>query len=214
MWDNSPMMQRATMAAAVVAAAIAGAFTAYLVTREPARPVLERATLFDDGRPLPAPALVDHLGRDFGLDRLRGRWTLLFFGFTHCPDVCPLTLATLAEARRLLAGLPPPAQPAVAFVSVDPRRDTAAALSRYVGHFDPEFTGVTGGAAAIESFTRALGVAVVMGAPGEDGSYTVDHTAAVFLVNPQAELVAVFGAPHEAAIIAEDYRRIVTAGRG
>jgi protein SCO1/2 len=207
------MMQRAALATAVVVAAIAGAFTAYLVTREPARPVLERATLFDAGRPLPAPALVDHLGRDFGLDRLRGRWTLLFFGFTHCPDVCPLTLATLAEARRLLAGLPPPAQPAVAFVSVDPRRDTAAALSRYVSHFDPEFTGVTGAAAAIESFTRALGVAVVMGAPAEDGSYTVDHTAAIFLVSPAAELTAVFGAPHEAAVIAEDYRRIVAAAR-
>lgn len=208
------MIQRATMAAAVAAAALAGALTAHLIAREPAQPELSRATLIDPGRPLPEPALTDQLGRDFGLDRLRGRWTLLFFGFTHCPDVCPVTLATLAEARRLLAALPPEAQPAVAFVSVDPRRDTAAVLARYVGHFDPEFTGVTGGGDAVEAFTRALGVAVILGEPGADGGYTVDHSAAVFLVNPQAELVAVFGAPHEAAVIADDFRRIVAAARG
>ena len=208
------MIQRATMAVAVAAAALAGMTAAWFVTREPARPVLERATLFDAGRPLPEPRLVDHLGRDYGLDRLRGRWTLMFFGFTHCPDVCPLTLATLAETRRLLAGLPREQQPGVAFVSVDPHRDTATVLSRYVGHFDPEFTGVTGGSAALDAFTRALGVAVILGAPAEDGSYTVDHSAAIFLVNPQAELVAVFGTPHEAAIIADDYRRIVAAAPG
>jgi protein SCO1/2 len=208
------MIQRATMAVAVAAAALAGMAAAYFVTREPARPALERATLFDAGRPLAEPGLVDHLGRDFGLDRLRGRWTLMFFGFTHCPDVCPLTLATLAEARRLLAGLPREQQPAVVLVSVDPRRDTAAVLSRYVGHFDPEFIGVTGGTAALDAFTKALGVAVIVGAPGEDGSYTVDHSAAVFLVNPRAELIAVFGTPHEAAVIADDYRRIVAAAAG
>lgn len=202
------------MAVAIVAAALAGAATAWFVTREPARPTLERATLFDAGRPLPEPGLTDQLGRDFGLDRLRGRWSLLFFGFTHCPDICPLTLATLAETRRLLADLPHDAQPGVVFVSVDPERDTAAALARYVGHFDPEFTGATGGGEVIEAFTRALGVAVVLGAPGDDGSYTVDHSAAVFLVNPRAELVAVFGTPHEAGVIAEDYRRIVSAARG
>jgi len=201
------------MAVAVCAAALAGMAAAYVVTRAPARPTLERATLFDAGRPLAEPGLVDHLGRPYGLDRLRGRWTLLFFGFTHCPDVCPLTLATLAEARRLLADLPSADQPAVALVSVDPQRDTAAVLSRYVAHFDPEFTGVGGGAAAIEAFTKSLGVAVIVGAPGEDGSYTVDHSAAVFLVDPQAELVAVFGTPHEAAVIAGDYRRIVAAAR-
>lgn len=208
------MIQRATMAVAVAAAALGGMAAAYFATREPARPALERATLFDAGRPLAEPGLVDHLGRDFGLDRLRGRWTLMFFGFTHCPDVCPLTLATLAETRRLLAGLPREQQPAVAFVSVDPRRDTAAVLSRYVGHFDAEFTGVTGGSAALDAFTKGLGIAVMIGAPGEDGSYTVDHSAAVFLVNPQAELVAVFGAPHEAAVMADDYRRIVAAAAG
>lgn len=208
------MIQRATMVAAVAAAALAGALVAHFIARAPTRPVLERATLFASARPVPEIRLVDHLGRDFGRERLRGRWTLMFFGFTNCPDVCPLTLASLAEARRLLADLPRDQQPAVDFVTVDPRRDTAAVLSRYVGHFDPEFIGVTGGTEDIESFTRALGVAVIAGAPGEDGSYTVDHTASVFLVSPQAELVAVFGAPHEAAVIAEDYRRIVAAARG
>lgn len=205
-------MNRATLAVAAVAGALAGVAAAYILTRtEPAMPALERATLLEVARPLPAIALQDQSERTFDLGRMRGRWTLLFFGFTHCPDVCPTTLATLAEARRQLADLTPDEIPDLVLATVDPARDTPAALARYVAHFDPSFTGVTGSPESIEAFTRALGVAVMIGAPAADGSYTVDHSAAVFLIDPAAAFTALFSAPHEAASLARDYRRIVTA---
>ncbi|MGE0030016.1 MAG: SCO family protein [Steroidobacteraceae bacterium] len=205
-------MNRATLAAVAVAGALAGVATAYFLTRtEPAPPVLERATLFEAPRPLPAIALQDQSERTFDLGRMRGHWTLLFFGFTNCPDVCPTTLATLAEVRRQLADLPPDELPEVVLATVDPVRDTPAALARYVAHFDPSFTGITGSRESIEAFTRDLGVVVMIGEPAADGSYTVDHSAAVFLVDPTAAFTALFSAPHDAATIARDYRRIVSA---
>ena len=96
-------------------------------------------------------------------------------------------------------------------VSVDPGRDTPELLARYVAHFDPSFTGVTGSPKSIEVLTKALGVAVVIGPPAPDGSYAVDHSAAVFLVDPDGRVAALFGTPHEAGAIARDYRRIVAA---
>lgn len=207
-------MNRAIFSAIVLAALLAGVGAALLLTRGGGAPsALERATWFETPRPVPAVALVDHAGRPYGPERLRGRWSYLFFGFTHCPDVCPVTLATLAEARRSLGDLAPDAQPRVVFASVDPARDTPEALARYVQHFDPSFTGVTGNADAVESLTRALGVVAILGTPDDHGGYSVDHSAAVFLVDPDARIVAVSSAPHDAGVLARDYRRIVEAAR-
>ena len=117
---------------------------------------------------------------------MRGRWTFVFFGFVNCPDVCPTTLATLAAVRNSLADLAEPYRPRVVLVSVDPARDTPAVLAQYVLHFDPSFVGVTGSPAALDTLTRALGVAVIVGPADAAGNYSVDHTAAVFLVDPEA----------------------------
>ena len=206
------MVNRRIVLIVLLVAAFAGAATAWLAMPErELRPALEQATWLDSARPLPDLALMDGRGRDFRQDQLRGHWTLMFFGFTNCPDVCPTTLAALAAVRRQLADLPTGEMPAVVFVSVYPGRDTPEALGRYVAHFDPQFAGVTGTPAAIETLTRALGVAVFIGAAKDDGSYAVDHTAAIFLIDPDAALRAVFSGPHLAAAIAGDYRRIVAA---
>jgi protein SCO1/2 len=205
-------MNRSTLAAAAVAGALAGVAAGFILTRtEPPMPALERAMLFEASRPLPAIALQDQSERAFDLGRMSGHWTLLFFGFTNCPDVCPTTLATLAEARRQLADLPRDEIPEVVLATVDPARDTPAALARYVAHFDPSFTGITGSPESIGAFTRDLGVVVMIGEPAADGSYTVDHSAAIFLIDPAAAFTALFSTPHDAATIARDYRRIVAA---
>ena len=203
----SPIVRIAVIAFAV----LAGAATAWFSTRPDAPPALAQATLFGQPRPLPQFKLVDQKGRPFGRERLRGRWNFLFFGFTNCPDVCPTTLATLASVRKQLRDLPASERPGAVLVSVDPIRDTPEALARYVPYFDPEFIGVTGEPAAIEALTRELGVAVMMGAPAADGGYTVDHTAALFLVNPDGAWVAVFGTPHDAGTIERDFRAIAAA---
>jgi protein SCO1/2 len=205
-------MNRALIVALVIVGLLAGIAAGLYVTRlrgEP--PALERATLFETPRPLPALTLVDQAGKSFDWERLNGRWTFLFFGFVNCPDVCPTTLATLAEARRMTADLPVDDRPEVVLVSVDPARDTPDVLAHYIAHFDPAFTGATGSAAALEALTRHLGVAIIVGPPGADGNYSVDHTAAIFLIDPSASVSAVFGAPHDAAVIARDFRRILAA---
>lgn len=205
-------MKRSWIVVLITAAALAGAAVAQLLTRaDHAPPALERATLFEAPRPLPEFSLVDQRGERFGRERLSGHWTLLFFGFTHCPDVCPTTLATLAEARRRLVGLASGDIAEVVFASVDPGRDTPAVLAQYVAHFDRSFTGVTGDPKSMDTLTGHLGVAAMIGAAAADGSYTVDHTAAVFLIDPDAAYTAVFGAPHDAGAIARDYSSIVAA---
>lgn len=171
---------------------------------------LAKATLLTPPRPLPEFELTDQDGAPFTQARLRGHWSLLFFGFTHCPDVCPTTLGVLAKARDALSNMPEEKQPQVVFISVDPKRDTPQQLASYVKFFDATFTGVTGTERAIDEFTRAIGVPVAI-TPTQNGDYTVDHSAAVFLINPEGAMRALFSTPHVVSVIADDYRRIVKA---
>jgi protein SCO1 len=208
-----PPLRTLAVLAACLFAALAGAWLAHAwLLRPDAPPATEVAAVYAAPRPLPPFELVAHDGSRFDAARLRGRYTLLLFGFTNCPDLCPTTLTTLTAAARLLADLPEERRPAVVMVSVDPKRDTPEVLSRYLPHFDPRFVGVTGGEDAIASLALALGAAFQRGAE-VDGSYAVDHTAALFLIDPGARLVAVFPTPHVAATIAADYRRILAASR-
>ncbi|HEX7012118.1 MAG TPA: SCO family protein [Steroidobacteraceae bacterium] len=171
-------------------------------------PALASGTLINPPRPLPTLDFVDHRGQPFGLERLKGRWSLLFFGFTHCPDVCPTTLSLLAETEKLLADLPEAGRPQVVLVSVDPKRDTPEKLADYVQFFSRTFTGITAEPGVLDEFTRQMGVPVAIRELGE-GQYTVDHSAAIFLVGPDGRLQALFSPPHQAKLLAEDYRRIV-----
>lgn len=193
--------------AAIVVGALAGIWLGR--DRAAAPPPLEHATVYPAARSLPDFALTDQRGEPFGPRRLVGQWTLLFFGFTHCPDICPATLATLATARRELADLPLPRQPQVVLVSVDPQRDTVEKLAGYTAFFDPSFLGVTGAPEQVARLTDGIGVAVVAGTPDAHGNYTVDHTAAVFLVNPAGAVAAIFSAPHSPDGIAHDYRLVL-----
>lgn len=205
-------MTRSHIAVVLAAGVLAGIAAAVIVTRgSGSPPALEHATLFDAPRPLPSISLVDQAGAPYGAAQLRGHWTILFFGFVNCPDICPTTLATLAAARAALADLPPAERPAVTFVSVDPGRDTPEILGRYVKYFDPDFTGATGTREAIDALAASLGIAVIIGTPAADGSYSVDHSAAAYLVDPEVRIAALFGAPLEAGAVARDFRRIAAA---
>ena len=205
-------MSRTLIVAIVLAGVLAGIAAArFFRPVDDGAPQLERAVLFQDPRTLPHAELAGPRGTRFGTTSLAGHWTFIFFGFVNCPDICPTTLATLASVEQSLADLPPASRPAVAFVSVDPARDTPEALAQYVAHFDASFEGVTGSTAAIEAWTRALGVAVIIGPASAAGSYSVDHSAAIFLVDPEGRAAALFGTPHEAGVMARDYRRIVAA---
>jgi protein SCO1/2 len=214
--DNAGSRRRLLLVGGTALAllAIAAALTVrYLAARHAAAPVTRVALVYPEPRPLPAFALTAHDGSGFDAARLKGHYTFLLFGYTSCPDVCPTTLAELARTRQLLADLPAGSLPQVAMISVDPARDTPERLAGYAPHFDPTFLGVTGSESTIDGLAQALGVAIERGTP-VNGNYAVDHTAALFLINPAARVAAVFPAPHEAGAIAADYRAICAAARG
>jgi protein SCO1/2 len=165
-------------------------------------------TLFPDPKPLMAFALTDDRNRVFDLASLKGKWSFLFFGFTHCPDVCPTTLAVLARARDNIAKSTVGAESIIQFVfiSVDPNRDTASKLRQYVDYFDTTFVGVTGDNAQIGALAGQLGAAYQVAiTPGVE-NYPVYHSTAVFLVDPQARYHAVFTPPHDAGAISKRFK--------
>lgn len=200
------------LAALVAIVAIAaGMLLSRAVLDRSSQPTLARATLIDPARPLPPMTFVDQQGQPFGVEQLRGHWSILFFGFTFCPDICPTTLALLAQVEKQLADLPMEQRPHVVLVSVDAKRDTPERLAQYVKSFSPTFTGITAGdQKAVEEFALKLGVPVAI-SPLPGDNYTVDHSAAIFVVDPSGALRALSSTPHNVPIIAEDYRSIVAA---
>jgi protein SCO1 len=208
------MSRKQTIALAAIVAIVAvasGILSArWLLQQQAGRPEVTSATLLSPPRPLPPLALVDQDNRPFDTNRLRGGWTLLFFGFTSCPDACPLTMTALAETNKLLADLPAERRPRVVMISVDPERDTPQRLAGYVPAFDPTFVGATATKQAIDELAQRIGVLIAT-RPIDGGNYTVDHTTSVFLVDPDGALRALFSAPLTPKLIAEDYRRIAGA---
>ncbi len=191
-----------------VAALVAGFLAARFVLPQ-ARALSKQVTVFPDDRAVPEFCLVDQNQQTFCRERLLGHWTILFFGFTHCPDICPLTLRTLAEALGRAENLGDLQRPEVVLISVDPMRDTPAQIGNYVEFFDPDFVGVTGELIEVQKLTKALGVAFRYISGERDGEYSVEHTAAVFLVGPDANVRALLQAPHRAEILANDLSLLI-----
>ena len=198
------------MTAVALAAMLAGVWLADIYRERDSRAVLlpnQVITLFPDPKPLTAFALTDHKNRVFDLASLKGKWSFLFFGFTNCPDVCPMTLAVLARARDSIAKHTAGAEDIqFVFISVDPNRDTVSKLGQYVDYFDTTFLGVTGDNAQIGSLAGQLGAAYqVEIKPGLE-NYPVYHSAAVFLLDPRARYHAVFTPPHDAEAISRRFK--------
>ncbi|MFK8030788.1 MAG: SCO family protein [Gammaproteobacteria bacterium] len=161
------------------------------------------ATVLDFPRPVPTLEMTDHNGTPFSNDQLLGSWSIVFFGFTHCPDVCPTTMSMLASTKKRIVDLEPESSPQVVMISVDPARDTPEELSRYVPFFDPDFVGVTGTEAHLKALTESMGVAYRRVPTGPD-DYTIDHTSALFIINPEGALQAISSSPHLPEVLAND----------
>ena len=191
----------------VLAAAAAG----YMVARQLQQdlPALAAGTRMPQPRPVAAFTLQDHHGAVFGNAQLAGAPSLVFFGFTHCPDVCPTTLALMAQLARepRLAGL------RLVFVTVDPNRDDATALAGYVQAFGDSITGLRGEDAALEPLLQSLGAArSVQQLAG--GDYVVDHSATLFYLDAQGRLAAVFTPPFSFPALRDDLAVLAPAGAG
>ncbi len=138
-------------------------------------------------------SLIDSAGQPLGKSVFAGRWTLVFFGFTQCPDVCPTTLATLRRFHESLAEQDPAAAESlqVLFVSVDPMRDTPEKIGEYVHYFDPRYLGATGEHNQIFTFAHALNIAFAYVADNK-GGYDVSHSGEVALINPEGDFHGFF----------------------
>lgn len=168
---------------AFVAAMVACAVALAACSREGPSFKASDVTGVDFGRDF---ALTDHTGKARTLADFRGKAVLIFFGYTQCPDVCPTTLATLAEAMRELG--PDADRVQVLFVTVDPERDTQELLAHYVPAFDRRFLGLYGDAAATERVAKEFKILYQKQPGSTPGSYTMDHSAGVYIFDPQGRL--------------------------
>jgi protein SCO1/2 len=152
---------------------------------------------------LPEFTLIDQMGNPVDSNTFRGQWDLVFFGFTHCPDVCPTTLQLLANVKKQLAESGARTLPRIVLVSVDPERDTPELLGQYVDYFGEGNLGVTGDLAEVRKLTAALGIFFEK-APTDGENYGVDHAAAVIVLNDNGEFSALFSTPHIIANFVHD----------
>lgn len=163
-------------------------------------------TLYEDPEPAPAFSLTDHRGETAGLEDFRGRATLLFFGFTHCPDVCPLTLQRLTRAADALGRRGNDV--AIVLITVDPERDTPAMLAEYVERFGPRVTGLTGDPATLERLRSEYGVYAAP-QPGHGDHPMMVHTPAVFGIDRAGRLRVLLHADGPEEALQSDLRGLL-----
>ncbi len=208
--QNTPNRMPAFVIMAIGALALGAAANWLLGEKATSRPEMITATvLYEQARPLPEFSLLQHRGQPFSRSDLTGKWSFLFFGYTHCPDICPTTLLTLNDAVQRMRQKGNHKDTQVIFVSVDPDRDDVKRLSEYVPFYNQDFIGLTGTHKEIGKFAHSMGVVrAKIAVPEDPENYLVDHSSAVILVGPEARMEAYFGAPHDAAIIAGDFHKI------
>ncbi len=167
------------------------------VDRNTLRSKLLTATLLPENfKHIPKFELLDQRGTIFTPQNLIGKWQLLSFGYTHCPDVCPFTLTTLQQIDK---------QYSTAFITIDPNRDTPEHLKTYLNFFNPAFIGLSGEESETNKLAMGLGAIYSREENAKDPkNYLMDHSASLFLRNPLGELAALFGAPYTTDSITQD----------
>jgi protein SCO1/2 len=209
LWDNPRMFRNRSLlyyGLVVIAAALGGYMVARQLHHGP--PVLQAGTALPQARPVVAFTLTDHAGQQFDNARLRGAPSLVFFGFTHCPDVCPTTLALMAQLQRD----PALQKLRMLFVTVDPDRDDQTTLQHYVDAFGGGLIGLRGDDRNLDALMQSLG-AVRSLQPLPGGSYSVDHSATLFFLDGRGELAAVFTPPFQLPQLRGDLTALTQADR-
>jgi len=194
---------------AVVAGIIGAWLSNVIVANRHAVPALRTGTVINPPRPLVNFTMQDSRNNVVNPSALTGHWSLLFFGYTSCPDVCPTTLAQLSAVWKALSDVPAGHKPQFIFISVDSKRDTPEKVAGYVHYFNPEFQGWTGTPEQVQALTKAIGVPVIIQSL-PDGGYNIDHSASLFIINPQQQLYAIVSPPYQTADLANDLLSLVT----
>lgn len=212
--EANPMNHRTTVIgltlAGVLALVVGVGLGEWLFGRRSAPPPLDIAGIYlPDFQPLDEFHLIHHSGQPFTRADLRGKWTFLYFGYSYCPDVCPLTLVELNRLQKRLAEQGADEDTAYVFVSVDPQRDTPQRLREYVTYFNPKFQGVTGPAEELNRLAKPLHVFYQRVADAQNSAnYTMDHTSTVILIDPSGRPRAIFTPPQNPERMAADFLKI------
>lgn len=175
---------------------------------------LQAGTALPWPKPLAPFVMTDQDGREMTEAALRGKWTFAAIGYTTCPDICPMNMATFVALQQRIGATARGPGPQFLLISVDPERDTPERFAQYVRHFHPDFLGATGSDDILKAVTRDLGALYArVNDPQSALGYTMDHSASIYLINPQGQLVAIFSAPHDPALMVQDFMALVhTAG--
>ncbi len=147
----------------------------------------------------------DQNGNLFSEARLQGKWSFIFFGYTHCPDICPVTMSILANVYN---NFEDKTDTQVIFVTVDPVRDTQDKLAQYVAYFNEDFIGLGGNLDQVSSITQQIGVAFFHNIEEGNDNYLVDHSASIFLIDPKARMVGKLSPPHQEEKIDQQFKQI------
>jgi len=201
-------LRRSLMVLIATAALVAGYYLGNQYQRQQFEP--GSITMLPSPKPLPEFELISFGGSPFTRGNLEGKWHLVFFGYTYCPDICPTTLTRYAQVMNRLQEQPEIAEKTrVLFVSVDPERDTPQRLEEYVKFFNPDFLGATGDPAQIAALAKVLALFYQQHEPDANGNYLIDHSAAVAIIDPEARLVGYFSAVLDPIAISYDLGRLV-----
>ncbi len=188
------------------AAATAGGVPAQVSAR------LRSVRLIEPARTLKAFELAVSDGSIANTATLQGHWTVVFLGFTHCPDVCPTTLAELSKAQRSWRDIPAERRPKLLFVSVDPERDSAEGTGKYAHYFSEETIAATAAPAALAQFTQSLGMVFMKVSLG-NSDYSIDHSATLVLLDPEGRQAGLIRPPLDWQAIAGDLRLLAETAR-
>jgi len=175
--------------------------------------LIEKEAILESGKAYKKPLdiiefkLIDQSDHQYTKNDLRNKWTILFFGYTNCPDVCPTTIFKLGQIKQQINRELLNVNLQIVFITLDPERDSTERLREYLGFFDDSMTGLTGDVTKIVELTSNLSV-FFQRINKEDG-YDFNHTASIFLINPKAQLKASFSPASSIEILAEDIKKVV-----
>ena len=181
-------------------ATVIGVYTEFYYQGENTPEYME-GVFWPDAKQIGPFKLISHHQNEFGVNQLSGKWSFLFFGYTHCPDMCPITMAVLNEVSNLISKSEIINNIQVIFITVDPERDSLDQLATFIGYFNENFVALGGSREQIRSLTSQLGISYQYHPVSENGVYLVDHTSSIFLLDPNSRLISVFSSPHNAETI-------------
>lgn len=211
---TKPTRARTLPFSVILIAAFAAAFGLWLGSRYFAPASLPKpatAVLYPQARPVPDFALTQANGKPLTLADWRGHWTIAYFGYASCPDVCPTTLAAFKQVWAQLGKRGALDKMRFDFISVDPARDKPDVLAKYVAFFNPDFIAATGSDDELTKLTRALGLLYTR-TPTGNGDEQVDHSASAVIIDPQGRLVGMFRPPFAPQAVADDLVLLASSG--